>query len=273
MALKLQHDGVPSIYVMKAIAWLIIAAASIPAFSQVDEIKSASKSNTERSGRGSSTDSNGGEGGFFVFDFFFEALPQWQSFKLREDRSRYPSMVSLDVMLQGGVKPSSYYLLWPRIRGNWGLFSTDFRMNYLIEEDIEGYKHIRTNDWQILQMNLITSRFITLRAGTGIMQEAFESKRSFNETAFLLGVHAPDQTKMVLFEYRFAKDWNTGLNPRREFSIQYQHQIFSAGSLHGNFSAGAVYQKYYNSIEIWGVQAGIVFRIFKPVVPYDRGSN
>jgi hypothetical protein len=241
---------------------------SLSVSGQVDEIKSASKENSSRSRSGGSSDSGGGSsGGFsFVSDLLFSGIFQWQGTKLSDDRSRYPSMVSLDVMLQGGVKPSSYYLLWPRVRGNWGLFSTDFRMNYLIEDDVDGYKHIRTNDWQILQINLITSRFITFRAGTGIMQEAFGGKETFSESAFLLGVHAPDQTKVIGFEYRFSKDWNTGANPRREFSVQYQHQVFSAGALHGNLSVGAVYQKYYNSIEVWAVQAGLVLRIFRPVV-------
>ena len=259
---------------MKALIISLALLLALPSLAQVDAIKSESRSNSSSSGKSSGDSSSGGDGdgdGFFLFmDIFFNGIADWQGMKLKDDRIRYPSMVSLDVMFQGAVKPSSYYILWPRIRGNWGLFSTDFRMNYLIEDNIEGFKHIRTNDWQIIQINLITSRFITFRGGTGIMTEAFEAERTFNESAFYLGVHAPDQSKTIGFEYRFAKDWDTGANPRREFSVQYQHQIFSAGALHGNLSVGAVYQKYYNSIEIWGIQAGIVFRIFKPVIRNDK---
>ncbi|MFN3839965.1 MAG: hypothetical protein ACK4RF_04585 [Cyclobacteriaceae bacterium] len=234
------------------------------AFAQVDEIKQASEENSSKQSDRSNSGSDGGSGGgFFVFDIFFNAIPDWQRFKLKDDRARYPSMVSLDVLLQGAIKPSAYYVLWPRIRGNWGLFSTDFRMNYLIEEDPDGgFKHLRTNDWQILQLNLITSRFITFRFGTGFMHEAFGKGESFNEWDFVLGFHSPDQYKVIVFEYRFAKDWNTGSNPRREFSAQYQHQIFSTGSLHGYISVGGAYQRYYNSIEVWGIQAGLVFRLF-----------
>jgi hypothetical protein len=94
------------------------------------------------------------------------------------------------------------------------------------------------------------------------MKEAFGGKETFSETAFLFNIHAPDQTKNLGFEYRFAKDWETGVNPRREFSIQYQHQLFAAGALHGYLLIGGVYQKYYGSIEIWGVQGGVVFRLF-----------
>jgi hypothetical protein len=235
---------------------------------QVSEIKRASSENSsEKEGKGGSGDgggssSSGSSGGAFFLDLFFGGIVEAQSFKLRGDRERYPSMVSLDVMLQGGIKPSSYYLLWPRVRGNWGLFSTDFRMNYLIEEGAEGYTHIRTNDWQILQLNLVTSRFFTFKAGAGFMQEAFNAEEMFYESAFLLFVHAPDQSKLLGFEYRFAKDFDTGANPRWELSAQYQHEIFNKGALHGYASAGTVFQKYYNTIDVWSVQAGLVFRIF-----------
>jgi len=244
---------------------LIAACCCTDAYAQVDEIKSASSSNSSgssgKSGSGSFDDDDGGGGGIF-FDFLFGGIAEWQTFKLKDDRERYPSMVSLDIMFQGAIKPSGYYIIWPRIRGNWGLFSTDFRMNYLIEEDAEGYKHIRTNDWQVIQLNLVTSRFFTFRFGTGFMQEAFNTKEMFSESALLFGVHAPDQTKSINFEYRFAIDFDSDVNPRNEFGAFYQHRLFSSGKLHGYASVGGVYQKYYNAIEVWGFQGGIVFRIF-----------
>jgi hypothetical protein len=248
---------------MKILTAILLVICSITGLhAQVDEIKSASESNSSngsKSSGGSSDDSDGDGSGFLaIFDF----VGMMQSFKLQKDRALYPSMVSFDVAFQGGVKPSSYYMLWPRVRGNWGMFSTDFRMNYLIEEDIEGYKHIRTNDWQVIQLNLVTSRYFTFRLGAGYMEEAFGDERSFFESAFMAGVHAPDQTKTLGFEYRFTKDWDTGANPRREFTIQYQQQIFNTGSLHGYITAGGVYQRYYNSITVWGVMTGLVFRLF-----------
>lgn len=251
---------------MKHVLAILLVICYSGLYAQVDEIKMASASNSSSKGGKSvsadySDDDDDESGNVFV-NFLFGGIVEWQSFKLRSDRERYPGMVSLDLMLQGGVKPSSYYMIWPRVRGNWGLFSSDFRMNYLIEEDEDGFKHIRTNDWQVLQINLITSRFITMKLGTGFMQEAFNTKEMFSETAILFFVHAPDQTKSLNFEYRFAKDWDTGANPRREFSGYYQHQLFSSGVLHGYATIGAVYQKYYNTIEVWGVHAGIVFRLF-----------
>jgi len=253
---------------MKTILTLLVAIYITTSPAQVNEIKSASSSNSSngssssKSGESSYSSDDDSEGGLLIIDFLFSGIIEGQKFKLQKDPDRYPSMVSLDIMLQGGVKPSSYYMLWPRIRGNWGLFSTDFRMNYLIEEDIDGYIHIRTNDWQIIQLNLITSRFFTFRLGTGFMQEAFGEKEIFNETAFMFNVHAPDQTKQIGFEWRFAKDWENDTNPRWELSAQYQHQLFNSGKLHGYATIGTVFQKYYNTIEVWGMQAGLVFRFF-----------
>lgn len=231
------------------------------AYAQVDEIKSASKDNSSKKS-GSSGSEDGDDGlGLDVFFFLFDGLGSLHTSKLQKRRD-YPSVTSFDVCLQGAIKPASYYILQPRIRGNWGLFSTDFRMNYLIEDDVDGLRHIRTNDWQVLQLNLITNRFFTFRVGTGFMQEAFNEYTYFSESSFMLNIHAPDQSKVLGFEYRFAKDWDTGANPRREFSIQYQHQIFQASALHGYITLGGLYQRYYNSIDVLGIQTGLVFRFF-----------
>lgn len=243
------------------LACLVLFGLSI-SYAQVDEIKSASKNNSSKKSGGGGSDSDHDSGiGLDVFFFLFDGLGSLHTSKIR-NRDNYPSAVSVDIALHGAIKPSSYYVLQPRIRGNWGLFSTDFRMSYLIEDDVEGVKHIRTNDWQVLQLNLITNRFFTFRIGTGFMHEAFNDYRYFSESAVMLNVHAPDQSKLLGFEFRFAKDWETGVNPRREFNVQYQHQIFRAASLHGYATVGGLYQRYYNSITVWGVQTGLVFRFF-----------
>ncbi len=233
-------------------------------YAQVDEIKSASKSNSSARSGSTGSDTNGYDGGGIsldVFFFLFDGLGSLHTHKIR-DRYNYPATISVDVSFQAAIKPSSYYVLQPRIRANWGLFSTDFRMNYLIEDDIDGVKHIRTNDWQVLQLNLVTQPFFTFRVGTGFMQEAFEDHQYFSESTLMLNIHAADQSKVLGFEYRFSKDWYTGANPRQEFSIQYQEQIFQASLLHGYVSLGGLYQRYYSSIDVWGIQAGLVFRFF-----------
>ncbi|MBL7852651.1 MAG: hypothetical protein JNN04_17235, partial [Cyclobacteriaceae bacterium] len=76
------------------------------------------------------------------------------------------------------------------------------------------------------------------------------------------GIHAPDQTKVFYAEYRDAYRSGLAVKARIEFSAQYQHQVFNAGLLKGYLTAGVVYQKHYGTIDFWGVQAGLLFRLF-----------
>jgi hypothetical protein len=231
-------------------------------YAQVNEIKSSSGKNSSGKSGSSSSDSDGDGSSLDGVFFFFKMFGEIHVSKLQDSGERYPSMTSFDIDIQGAIKPSSYYILQPRIRGNWGLFGTDFRISYLIEDDIEGYKHIRTNDWQILQLNVVTSKYVTFRLGTGYMQEKFVDNRYFSESAFMLNIHAQDQSKVLGLEFRFAKDWETDVTPRKEFNVQYQQQIFQASALHGYITLGGLFQQYYNTINVWGIQTGLAFRFF-----------
>src|SRR5688572_10091824 len=112
------------------------------AIGQVDEIKKESASHSEaRSGRSSSgswlssDDSSSPGAGLMAdvvvnfFTFTMGGVATWQKHRLDQKKDN-PSIVSFDVILQGAVQPSTYYIVQPRVRANWGLFSTDFRLNY-----------------------------------------------------------------------------------------------------------------------------------------------
>lgn len=174
-------------------------------------------------------------------------------------------MVSLEAMVPAGYKSKDTYFLWPRLRANWGLFSTDFRMNYMFEKDDAGggYKRLHTNDWQILQLNITTSRFLTFRVGAGIMTEAFNNFNQYAEITVGFGIHAPDQSNMFYVEYRDAFKSGVDVKARIELNAQFMHQIFNTGALKGYLTGGIVYQKYYDQIDFWAVQAGLAFRVFK----------
>jgi hypothetical protein len=236
---------------------------------QVDKIKGSSSANT----KSSSSRSSGGEGGsssgsgFFAYlfiDLIGNGFVQWQQQKLSRKEIN-PRIVSLEIPLQIAVQPSNYYLMNPRIRGNWGLISTDFRLNYLIEEDIDGPKDLTTFDWQVIQLNLITAKNAIGRVGFGSMKENFGSNQSFFESTMALSIFSSDHDLDGNLEYRVAKDWETDSTPRREVSLSVEKRLFSKGAFHGFASLGGVYQRYYSSVTVWGVQAGIVFRFHRPI--------
>jgi hypothetical protein len=238
---------------------LFVLIISISSNAQVNQIKSASSSHSSGAVSGGySGDSYNSAGSGFVADLIFNVMfgqviqAQQQKLQRRHD---VPTMVSFDLMVQAGAQPSVYYIVQPRIRANWALFSTDFRFNYLIEEDIDGPKHIRTNDWQILQLNLITTRTVTGRIGGGFIQEAYGGRNGFPEwtAAFTYQPHASRFGGMA--EYRAA-------NPRKEINGFLQYRIFDQRVVHGFATAGVVYQRYYQSITTWGMQAGLMLKIY-----------
>ncbi len=241
----------------------ILLLTSTLAYSQVNEIKSKSAANasSKSEGGGGSSSCSGCDNVFFFFDVV-KLLGDVQSMKLKKADS-IRRIVSLETFFQGAVQPSTYYLFNPRIRGNWGLFSTDFRMNYLVEEKTGNTTNdLTTLDWQMVQLNLVTARNVTVRVGGGSLYERFGSKQSFFEWTTGISFYSNAQTIVANMEYREARDLVTNAIPRREINFSLEKQIFNAGALHGYASIGGVYQRYYQSVSVWGFQAGLVFRIF-----------
>jgi hypothetical protein len=231
---------------------LFFFCAGTSLFAQVSEIKQASSSVSSRS------DGSGAGGGGVVTDIIFNIvfgeIIQAQQQKL-DRRNEVPGMISVDAIFQGTINPSSYYVLQPRVRGNWGLFSTDFRFNYLLEEGIGEIQHIRTNDWQILEFNVVTTRDAIFRVGGGVMHEAFGGGKSYVEWSTSLDLHPARWRVGCQAEYRDA-------DVRKEVSASVAYHLFDQGTMHGFVTAGALYQKYYSSVEVWGIAGGMMVKLY-----------
>jgi hypothetical protein len=238
---------------------LLIASA------QVSDIRGASSGNAS-GGSGGSSNGEPSVTNVFLFDFMvsaIEGLAEWQRLTLNK-REVNPYLVSLDVISQAAVQPSRYYLINPRIRGNWGLFSTDFRVNYLLEETVNGANDLSSIDWQIIQINMVATKNVVGRIGGGFMKENFGGRKSFFESSVGLFVQSSSKKTGVSIEYRSARDFDTDIVARREFSAHFERKLFSSGYWNTYLTVGGVYQRYYESISVWGVQAGFAFRIFAP---------
>lgn len=229
---------------------------------QVDAIKgSSAASSRTRSSYGERGSRSSGMFAYVFIDLIGSGIVEWQRYKL-DKKQVNPSIISLEVLMQAATQPSSYYVFNPRIRGTWGLFSTDYRINYLVEEDINGYKDLTTLDWQILQLNIITTRNVIGRVGFGLMAENFGDYRSFGEGTVALQFYSNNRIWNGTIEYRNASDWENFVTPRREFNAYVERQFFEKGRAHAYLTMGGMYQRYYESIDVWGIQGGVVFKLF-----------
>lgn len=234
---------------------IIVCVFTVHAIAQVDEIKSSSSSHSSKESSGNNTpDASGGFVGDFFFQVMFSGIIQLQQQKLQR-KQELPSIISLDFLLQGAAQPSSYYIVNPRIRVNWGLFSSDFRLNYVLEEGIDGVKYLRTNDWQILQFNIVTTRNVTARIGGGIIQESFGEKNNYPEWTGAVHIR-PSLSKFGGYaEFR-------GSQARKEVNAYLQYSVLEKNRFHGSITGGAVFQRYYDHVNVWGFQGGFAFSIY-----------
>lgn len=247
---------------MKKYIFLVIClfAASI-GYAQVNDIKGASSSNKSGGGSDRGRSSVGAGAVYFFIDVAVRGLAVWQINTLQK-RGEVPNVLSLEVFGQAGIQPSTYYIFNPRVRGNWGILLTDFRMNYMIEDKIGGPVDLRTDDWQVLGLNVVNTRTVTARISTGIMHEAFGDGNIFNESVAGISVITPDQRIGGMGEFRWSRDYSTGTNPRLEASLNVQRKLFDRKAMHMFATGGVMFQRYYNEINVWGVQAGVAFKLY-----------
>jgi hypothetical protein len=238
----------------KLLAAIIIFCYPVLAFPQVSQIKSASSNHSSRSTEGGRYSDGSGVLVDIMFNVVFGEIIRSQQTML-ERRHEVPMMCSAELILQTAVQPSAYYLVNPRLRASWGLFSTDFRFNYLVEEGIDETIHLRTNDWQVLQLNLLSTRDFGFRIGGGIIHESFGEKKTFGEWTTAFQIHSITTRLGGTAEYRHAE-------VRREINAAAQYRIFDRDLLHGFLTAGIVYQKYYHTIAVWGMQGGVLFKVY-----------
>lgn len=245
----------------KIISLAVIFFVSTSVFAQVSDIK---RSSSSRSG---GSDRRGGGGGgiglaYFAVDFLFNGLVPWQVNTLKK-RGEVPNVLSLEVYGQASVQPSgSYYVFNPRVRGNWGILFSDFRMNYMIEDRIGGPVDLRTDDWQIVGLNFVNTRMVTARLSTGFMHEAFGDNNFFSESVASVSVMRPDQRMGGMAEFRWSRDYEANTVPRIEASLNYQQKLFDYKAVHMFATGGLMFQRYYSEINVWGVQAGLAFKLY-----------
>ena len=241
---------------------IVLMLACNAATAQVGTVKGASSSNRNGSSEGGFRGGPFGVGMFYMFaDVTVRGFAIWQK-NVLQHRGEVPNVLSLEVYGQAAIQPSTYYVFNPRIRGNWGIFLTDFRMNYMVEEKIGAPQDLRTDDWQILGLNLINKKNVTLRLSTGIMHEAFGEGAVFSESVLGLNVMSDNQSIGGMGEFRWAKDRFTISSPRIEASLGVQKKLLDHNHIHLFATGGVMFQRYYDEINVWGMTGGVAFKLY-----------
>jgi hypothetical protein len=269
---------------------LFILVFSLSSKGQIDDIKKKSRENKKGNSSGNKSEPGISSGrdsdpcaascAEACFDVFFsvafQALIEHHAYLLKS-RDIDPTVVSLDIQPHFAYGPDNDYINFlPRIRGTWGVFSTDFRLNYLAEYKDYTASLFKIAEWQVLQINITPVPEFSLRFGSGAYFENFTDsvtdpitqvksskrlKNVFNEQFISVELRMNEQQFITTLEGRYAADYSNGNHVFSEINFRTNFRFIRFDHIAGYLMAGLVYQKYYDSIDLWSIQTGLSFNI------------
>lgn len=190
------------------------------------------------------------------FNFFVDDLSNLNSDAI-DLKDEIPTTFSFDVIQNFGFHMPKTYLVHPRVRGNLGFFSSDFRYTSMIETmTIEGNKYYNTYDWQVAQINILLTEPAIIRLGSGFMYEEF-TKRFYNEHSAMADINLNNFDYVINAEFRVAVDYETGNFPRTEGNARFNYRILKIDHVWAYASGGLVYNNYYGKVDVFSVQGGL----------------
>ncbi len=205
------------------------------------------------------------------FDVFFSVAGELlmdHHRDLMKNRDVDPTVLSIDFMPHIAYSPDDDYInLLPRIRGTWGIFSTDFRFNYLAEFDNAAADIYNTWEWQILQLNLVAAEVFNFRIGTGLLSENYKENLVYNEHSIGFEFRSQDQNLLTSLEGRTTWDYETGSHVFTEGNLRFSYRFININHVFGYVIVGGIYQRYYEStvdspaVNLFSAQMGLTFNI------------
>ncbi len=201
------------------------------------------------------------DGGFIFFDFLIDHHEEIMNFRYLN-----PTILSLEIdasfayaLHYGHGDYYTYINYLPRVRGNLGVFSTDFRYNILTEYTDDFPNSFKS--WELLfLLNLMPDESVKITFGSGIYYEMYTEKY-YSENYFETRIGTFENKDFVGIDTRLVVDYRTGKYPFFEAGIYYNARIIDFEHLSGYISLGGVYQNYYTAHDIWGARGGLIFNI------------
>lgn len=153
---------------------------------------------------------------------------------------------------------SGFLIALPEVRAGYWIFSTNLRYNTLVEPGVNFLSSYRTVDWQILQLQAITSRNFNMRFGFGLLNERY-SGNTFPEMAFEVKGMFLNGRVGIPGEVRYSWDSETKNPVRGELGIGGEYRLLEFFHADLYASAGYLYQQYYGSVNLNAFQVGLRF--------------
>ncbi|MCG8582577.1 MAG: hypothetical protein MI866_21820 [Bacteroidales bacterium] len=172
--------------------------------------------------------------------------------RVLENQSEYPNTVSVEAGLEYGTNLSAQTFS-PNVRGNWGIYATDFR--YHVLHDHTG--SLESLDWQVLILRVPIGNF---KANYGIgFTSLLSPKTTYAESTTGFDLSLFKQQLNLSANYRWTFKRNDE-RYRQEFKLTADYQILQKGKFHLSPMLGVSYQNYFKEDEFWFFNCGVRLR-------------
>jgi len=265
----------------KIILMLGIFIIGLSSFAQINDIKKKSnQNNSNNNSNNRNSENNSSNPGDpclaacatsmieIAVDVFAQVIYKYNQQLL--ENSNDPYIISLEIMPHFGYgihfsenqqDVYKYYDFLPRIRGNYGAFSTEFRLDYLFEiNDSVAFNSFRVFNWQF-GFNIIPSESFRLTLGQGVMYE-IENRTGFHESFLAADIALKDKLFIISPEGRIAFDYTNNQIAYLETSIRGSYNFLKFKHLNGYVCAGLAYRDYYQSHAVIIPYGGLNFIIY-----------
>lgn len=200
-------------------------------------------------------------GGVFFIDFLIDHQRE-----IMDLRDLDPTLLSFEINANFAYalhysqdKVYTYINYLPQVRGNLGVFSTDFRYNILMEYLDDGPNSF--NSWDLVFMlNFVPSETFKLSVGSGVSYQMY-TETYFNEHYLGAKIGTFHNRDFIDLDTRVVVDYTTGRYPFFEGGVRYNTKIIDFEHLSGYISLGAIYQNYFQAHDIWAARGGLIFNI------------
>jgi len=247
----------------------------IGTWAQVAEIKMQASADSKNSGVTAGTRSSGGSaarcssndqsfGDALLADLFMgivQGVAQGVAFATVEAQKsvlqkadRIPNLTSLEAGLEYSTNLSELAFN-PSLRGNWGLFATDFR--YSLLHDNTGT--LKSLDWQVLMLR-IPIQNLKLNYGIGFTT-LLEPKTTYFESSTGFDLALWQNRINISSAYRWTAKKSEDTRYRQEFKLMGNYRIWQKGRFHLSPSVGVTYQEYFQEHHYLFFSVGVKLRI------------
>ena len=244
------------------IATLLIITTN--AIGQVGDVNKNVKKDKDKSGNTKSTatidsGSSSSSGGWFfglIIEAFAVTIGAAQRAAL-ENVDIYPERFSLESFTTYGadLKSDAQYFQ-AGLRGNWGIFGSDFKYTNLI--DITG--QLKTIDWQVVVIRIPIKNF-KIDYGLGFISILDQDQSYFNSS---LGFdwRLPNLGVNIASGYQWSQKTSLGTRFKRSYILRVDYEVYNYKKFHLSPMIEYSYHNYFEETTFSLISAGIIIRVF-----------